>query len=412
MKKILIVVTVAILSMLGNNKAYAQPQDTVSVMFYNLLDYPLYAQERCDTLKKIVQYVLPDIFVVSELTSSTGVSLILNNSLNQNGISYYKNAVFYGGTDTYNMLFYNSNKIALKSQHQIATDLRDISEYVVYYKAPDLATTQDTVFFYLYGCHLKAGSTTSNANQRYSEAVSLKNYMSTRAGIHNVMVGGDFNFYGDNETGFTHILNGGSPLMYDPIAQEGIWHVNSAFKNYHTQSTRDQENINGGATGGLDDRFDFIFVSNDLQTGAMKAKCLPSTYHAVGNDGNHYNSSLMTPASNTQVPLDVALALRNMSDHLPVEMKVVVGGNVGITENNFVNNFIFNSETHQLKVYLKDVEEELSLSVYDITGKMIESKAIQQTKQFETTINGLKSGIYIINLSNGKANASMKVVAY
>ena len=171
-------------------------QETLKVMFYNLLNFPSTSPERADTLKKIVQHVLPDMFLVNELDNQFGATLILNNALNQNGINHYQQAVFMDGPDTDNMLFFNSNKLGLISQNEIQTTLRDINEYVLYYKAPDLASTMDTAFFYTYSCHLKAGSTDPNPNYRLAEAQVFKNYLSGKTGLKNVIFGGDFNFYG------------------------------------------------------------------------------------------------------------------------------------------------------------------------------------------------------------------------
>ena len=53
------------------------------------------------------------------------------------------------------MFFYDHDKFILYSQQQIVTTLRDISEYVLYYNETDLATTNDTIFLYLYSLHLK-----------------------------------------------------------------------------------------------------------------------------------------------------------------------------------------------------------------------------------------------------------------
>ena len=103
-------------------------QDTLKIMYYNLLDFPIAQQDRIDTLKKILNFVKPDVFVVNELTSFGGGVQIKDNALNVGGVNYYESAVFYDGPDTDNLLFYNSNKLGLVSQYQIPTVLRDISE--------------------------------------------------------------------------------------------------------------------------------------------------------------------------------------------------------------------------------------------------------------------------------------------
>ena len=80
-------------------------QDSIKITYYNLLDFPAAQQDRIDTLKKVLDYVKPDIFVVNELTSFNGAALIKNNALNTNGVNRFSSAVFYDGPDTDNMLF-------------------------------------------------------------------------------------------------------------------------------------------------------------------------------------------------------------------------------------------------------------------------------------------------------------------
>jgi len=408
MKNLRVLFIVSFLFFLNTGKS----QETLKVMYYNLLNFPSTSQERADTLKKIVQHVLPDMFLVNELDNQFGATLILNNALNQNGITHYQQALFEDGPDTDNMLFYNSDKLGLISQNEIETALRDINEYVLYYKAPDLSTTLDTAFFYMYSCHLKAGSTDPNPDYRFAEAQVFKNYLSGKTGLKNVMFGGDFNFYGSSvssEPAHNWVLNGGTFPLFDPVDMTGEWHANSFYANIHTQSTR-TTSFDGGATGGLDDRFDFVFVSNDLQTGANKAKYIENSYTAIGNDGAHYNTSLVNPASNGAVPDDVANALYQMSDHLPVYLEIQVGGDVGITDNEYVSSFGFNSTSRELQVFLKNSENQISLTVYDISGKRILYETHSGSEQVKTSFPYLKSGIYIINLRVLGKSTSLKVV--
>jgi len=404
--KLLIVVAYVFFGNIGS------AQETLKVMYYNLLNFPSTVPERADTLKKIVQHVLPDMFLANELDNQFGATLILNNALNQNGITHYEQATFVDGPDTDNLLFYNSDKLGLISQNEIPTALRDINEYVLYYKAADLATTLDTAFFYMYSCHLKAGSTDPNPDYRLAEAQVFKNYLSGKTGLKNVIFGGDFNFYGSSVSGepaHNWVLNGGTFPLFDPIDMTGEWHANSFYANIHTQSTR-TASFDGGATGGLDDRFDFIFISNDLQTGANKAKYVDNSYVAVGNDGAHYNTSLVNPASNGAVPDDVANALHEMSDHLPVYLEIQVGGGVGIADNDFVNSYSFNSASREFEAFLKNSEGQISLTVYDISGKRIVNETHSGIEKIKTSFPYLKSGIYIINLRVEGKSTSLKVV--
>ena len=51
--------------------------------------------------------------------------------------------------------------------------------------------------------------------------------------------------------------------LFDPIDRIGHWHNNSSYADVHTQSTRTTQ-FGGGANGGMDDRFDWLFVSEAI----------------------------------------------------------------------------------------------------------------------------------------------------
>jgi len=121
-------------------------QDSLRIMYYNLLNYPDTSPERADTLRKIVHYAKPDIFVINELQTEAGADLILSQSMNQLGVLSYQRVAFIDGNDTDNMLYYNSDKLGFISQTQVNTTLRDFSEYILYYKSPGLSASSDTVY--------------------------------------------------------------------------------------------------------------------------------------------------------------------------------------------------------------------------------------------------------------------------
>ncbi len=114
------------------SKPYAQ--DTIRIMYYNILNFPGEEPDRVDELRKIVAYSKPDVLVVNELLTEVGSNLILDEALNSAGIGIFEGAEFINGPDTDNMLYYNSTLLGLTSQVQIPTVLRDISEYKLFYK--------------------------------------------------------------------------------------------------------------------------------------------------------------------------------------------------------------------------------------------------------------------------------------
>lgn len=376
-------------------------QDTISVLSYNILNYPLSNSTKADTLKAIIKYTQPDIFMITELTSSTGVSLILNNALNVDGITHYQAATYVNGPDTDNMLFYNSTKFGLKSQYEIPTVLRNISEYVLYYKSPNLATTLDTTFVNCYMAHLKASNTPADSIQRNQEAVTFKNYLDSKnQPIKNIVLGGDFNVYTSNEAAYNTILNGGAVALKDPINTPGNWQANSSFAAVHTQSTRTAILPDGGSTGGLDDRFDFIFVGDDVMQGTNKLKYISGTYTAVGNDGLHYNKSLLTLPTNTSVPANVLSALYYMSDHLPIALKLYFDEALSVNELAIDNNWkgFFTNNTFVFKSMSN--EKHLDVQLFDILGKPIIKKTYFNQKSFVFDYSNLQSGLYFVKVWN------------
>jgi hypothetical protein len=75
----------------------------------------------------------------------------------------------------------------------------------------------------------------------------------------------------------------------------------------------------------MDDRFDFILLSGAIMDSAKSVKYVRESYTTVGQDGNGYNASLNTTA-NEAVPKEIARALYNFSDHLPVTAQLEIDG--------------------------------------------------------------------------------------
>lgn len=387
-------------------------------MYYNLLKFPDYA-DRADTLKNIIQHVQPDLFIVEELKSAYGSGLIMNRALNIDGVTHYAQAVFQdaNGIDTDNQLFYNSDKIGLIYQRNINTSPRALSEYKVYYKDPNLAQTHDTTFLYLYGCHFKAGNS-GNSNpveteQRRIAAQAFKNYLTNNSRTSNVIVGGDFNMYTSSEPAYTELTTGGTLNLFDPVGQAGSWHNNYSYRNIHTQSTRSSSVSNpygGGSTGGLDDRFDIIFVSNDVLNGSQGAKYITNSYKAVGQDGDRFNGSVNDGVNNA-VPQDVANSLFYMSDHLPVVLEVTVGGPVNVQQHeDLITNLIFDSNNKMLTVNFEKEFTNLDLSVYTLSGKKVVSKQLNDNILVSEYFSNLSAGMYIINLLVDGQPVSAKIM--
>ncbi len=301
-------------------------QDTLKVMYYNVLNYPGSTPGRVSYFRTTNQYIGADVILISELISDAGALTLLQDGLNVYGEDKYQKAVFTDGYDTDNMLFFNSEKLVLYSQDTINTALRQINEYVLYYKSWDLESTNDTIFFYFYSAHLKASSGSTNENKRLAEVMEFKNHLNTKPDARNIFFGGDLNLYKSAEPAYDAILNFGNYTLNDPLSA-GYWHNNQSFSAIHTQSTRTSQ-FGGGASGGIDDRFDFIFFSDDVLSGSNEVSYIPNSCIAVGNDGNHFNLALIDQPVNPSVPDSVIESLYYMSDHMPVMCKVEVESSI------------------------------------------------------------------------------------
>jgi len=297
-------------------------QDTLEVMYYNILNYPGSTPERVDYYRTINQYVKADIILVNEILSESGADLLLQDGLNVYECNHYQRAIFTNGYDTDNMLFYNSEKLVLYSQDTIETALRLINEYVLYYKTDMYSPTTDTTFLYFYSAHLKASTGTTNQQKRLAEVLEFKDHIDNKSNVENIFFGGDFNVYTSSEPAYQSLINDGQYPLNDPLPA-GNWHNNESYALIHSQSTRTAQ-FGGGASGGMDDRFDFILFSDDVNTGNNGITYIPNSCFALGNDGNHFNGSLIDSPQNTSVPDSVIQALYYMADHLPVLCKIEV----------------------------------------------------------------------------------------
>jgi hypothetical protein len=297
-------------------------QDTLEVMYYNVLNFPGSTPQRVSYFRTINQYVRADVILITELIDDAGAESLLQDGLNVYGASNYQKAVFTDGFDTDNMLFYNSDKLTLYSQDTIETALRQINEYVLYYKSWDLASTDDTIFFYFYSAHLKASQGTENKAKRFAEVMHFKQHIDSIPNAENVFFGGDLNFYTHSEAAYNALIDSGSHPLVDPLPS-GVWHDHGEYSAIHTQSPRKIQ-FGGGAYGGLDDRFDFILFTDDVVNGVNKISYIPNSCLAVGNDGNHFDLAIIDEPVNTAAPDSVINAMYYMSDHLPVICKLEV----------------------------------------------------------------------------------------
>ena len=314
--------------------SYSQSDEVITVTSYNLLNFPngrndcgatFNVPERYDSLRKIVEYIQPDVFVACEIQTGAGADSILTRSFNVNGQSNFAMATYHnntsGANDLQNSMYYNTEKLVLLYQDIIQTNVRDVDHYVLYVKDPNLGTHKDTAFMEVYMCHLKAGSSSADQAVRNQEAILIRDFINTRPPNRHHFLCGDLNTYRSTEACYQTLTNSGVYPLKDPINSPGNWTNNGSFSSIHTQSPRTSESLSCGSSGGMDDRFDHILVSNSVLIGHDSLKYVPGSYRAIGNDGGYFNQNLLS-GTNSLYPQSLVRALYYTSDHLPVSMQV------------------------------------------------------------------------------------------
>ena len=300
-------------------------QNTIKTMFYNVLEFPELNPNRITLLQDILQDYSPDIFMVCELQSQEGADVILNVGLNSNGNSNYSAAPYFenqsGGGDLQQALFYRNDMFVLENTEIINTPVRDINKYTLLLNTE----SQDTnpIRIYAYVTHLKSSQGSANQQLRLSMVEAFVNDTEQLEDDAFVLFAGDFNIYTSTEPAYLEILDQtNSVAMEDPIDTPGAWNNNEDFREVHTQSTRTSSSgFGGGAGGGLDDRFDFIMVSQNMMTNP-NLQYKTDSYKAYGNNGNCYNNNINDINCGGVYNQIIRDALYNMSDHLPVVMEL------------------------------------------------------------------------------------------
>ncbi|PJX20650.1 hypothetical protein CAP47_10395 [Psychroflexus sp. S27] len=380
-------------------------QETIKTMFYNLLDFSeAPPTDRSDILNSILASYDPDIFMVSELQTEADMNLILNQSFDytEQSVSsapFVYNTSGFGG-NLHQLVFFKTEKMQLMETNQIQTNIRDINHYKFQ------MNTADEEMLHVFVAHFKAGQYESNQQERYFEATKFVNYISDLDADANIIFGGDFNFYSPTEAGFVTIQYGTlNTDMLDPLNRVGEWHNNATYSDVHTQSTRRSNGNFGdhGAGGGLDDRFDFIFISDNLAEQTNNIRYVEDTYQAYGNNANCFNNNINYINCTGDFDQDLRNLLYDMSDHLPVVMSLEtdsnflkvknyqIKNNVSLLSGNLVDDMVdfkFNSSLIGKKAY-----------IYNSLGQNLGGFTINNTFR-SYDISAYPNGIYMLKITD------------
>ncbi len=383
-------------------------------MTYNILNFASDDTDRLDELRMIIRAAEPDIIVNQEVIDQGAVNNILNQVLHSLDPDWNA-ASFVNGPDTDNACFYLSSRVSLVSQRQIATQLRDFSEYVMSSEA-----LGEGEVFRLYSGHLKASDGTDNEQRRLAECQVLRGELEELDPGSLFMFAGDFNLYSSFEPAYQYMLGlepGPNSRLLDPINRPGAWNNSVTFAEIHTQSPR-TTSFGGGATGGMDDRFDFILASA-AWIDTIGPHVLPETYTPFGNDGLHFNQAV-NDGTNQAVPDSVADALHAMADHLPVYVDMVlrptstpVGPLPPVAVTPLLMTCYPNPFNAILSVNLAPSNQNGELRVFDVLGRSIKSVSLDPSfgnSSLSLDFSRYSSGPFFIQVKRGEAISSARVI--
>jgi hypothetical protein len=383
------------------------------VMHYNLLNFGVNVGEcsfdpaRYQELRTILEHHRPHLFTVNEI----GLSTIYPTNILSQCFTYTDDmtrttSTNQAGGDRTNHLFYDRSLFGLKSESVIpSSNLRDINRYELYFK-PSIALG-DTVFLTCLVAHLKAGDGNGNANQRDQATQDVMAWVQANGQGKNLLFMGDFNLSSSGEAAFQNLVAPSNSALawQDPANSLNGWN-GQAFAALHTQSTR----ASGDACfsgGGLDDRFDLILTSSQVIDGSADVSYVPGSYTALGNAGNSYNGELICGPSNPTIPTPVCLALRNMSDHLPVVMELKIQGELMTSLARIASAIEWgpNPVRDQINLQLSEgASADWSMQVYDSQGRICHrGNWLRGETQYRIQAAKWPVGLYLLELRQGSA---------
>ena len=302
------------LSLVLPSTALTQSSDTLRFCTYNLLSFDEKDTALVDDYLMILNAIRPQVLTVQEITSIKGYELFTREIAARLDIPLMgTNIEFDAGSNSYSAGFYDPTHFTyLDKWIDPATPASQITM--------NLYHTESDRQIAVMSLYWKAGNTAGDRTTRVGNAETVRSRCKEISPfLPDIIATGDLNVYTADEDAYQNLLfdQEGKRLLYDPINRPGDWSNNQEFADLHTQSTR-VEQFGGGFGGGLDDRFDQILLS-----GSLLDLYVPGSYTTFGNDGKHLDSSVNSPG-NSAVSPEVAEALYNASDHLPVYLDLAI----------------------------------------------------------------------------------------
>jgi hypothetical protein len=388
-------------------------QGTINTMFYNVLEYPSASPaNRSLILKNILSEYNPDIFMACEIESLEGADSIRDLSFNSENYEFER-APFSANQSSESplqqMLYYRSNMFSLENFTTIVTNTRDINRYVLQLHTANEAT--DPLQIYIYISHLKSSEGSANELERLDMVNRFTENLATIPNDAFVIFAGDLNLYTASEPAYQELMDPTNAIvLQDPIDTPGNWHNNNTFAGVHTQSTRINSGAFGaGAGGGMDDRFDFILISENMGN-SPKLHYVAESYKSFGNNGNCYHMDVNDPFCAGIFGEELRNNLYSMSDHLPVVMQLETDQEIVLGGTDFdINTVQLKLErtivTNEIVILsTQTLRESFEFSVYNTVGQRVLQWNKKPSQEISVPVSLLSNGLYYIktNLPNSQ----------
>jgi hypothetical protein len=386
-------------------------QTEIKTMFYNLLNYPTAPpSNRGAILKNILNGYEPDLFMVCELENNTAANDILDFSLADINKNYNRAQFVLNQSDPNNdnqlqqLVYFNSDFFILDSQDIIITPVRDINHYKFILKTADYLT--NPIYLEVFVTHLKSSQGTSNQQLRLQMVEEFAAALADLDPNSFVIFAGDFNFYTSSEPGYQKILDDSNAIVIKDILNINnslqSWHNNSSWQALHTQSTRISNSGFGGfgAGGGLDDRFDFIMLSENILNDTS-IQYISDSYQSYGNNNNCFNNRIDDTDCDGVFDGNLRNSLYNMSDHLPVVLSLESNETLSITNNikpTFIQFTNGNLVKNGLTLTIDSSLIQSNLHIYNTLGQEIFNTKIN-SNLLRINTSHFFNGVYFIKVA-------------
>jgi len=297
----------------------------IILMSYNTENYGKYPSQdngREDDFRLIMEDIDPDIIVMQELygvndAETKMLNQVLNHDDNQYAVAFIDQVADWGSDIWHDIgLFYKDSLFSISS-----TTLVDIAGgYLRDALKVKLVHKPTQIEFFVFGLHLKANTSDNindDINARTNAARNLREHLDELPDSAYFCVTGDLNILNASEMGWQFLagdLDDTTGRVCDPLDDVGDWYSDSRFAEVHTHSTRYSSSYPDSS--GLRSRFDFVLISNMIQKN-NGLNYRNNSYVTYGNDGHHFGDAV-NYQGNGMVSLELANALYEASDHLPV----------------------------------------------------------------------------------------------